>query len=148
MSKEINAKDLVDLDRKKLPAKLPEKIGGLLDYRFKLKLQKEAVEKFLKGITEDITRVEDAIFLQFKSDDIKGARGDLAQASISTQIIPIAEDWDEIYKYIKKTRGNDGFSLLQRRLGTATIKEMWADGKEIKGIGKMEKQRLSVTKIK
>lgn len=148
MSKEVNIKDLVSLDRKKLPSKLPKKIGGLLDYRFKLKMQKEALEKELRAIADDITKVEDAIFLQFKSDDIKGARGDLAQASISPRIIPTAESWPDIFAWIKKGRGTDRFAIMQKRLGSIAIKEMWDDGKQIDGVGHFEKQVLSVTKIK
>lgn len=143
------APGLIEITRKRPPARLPEKVGSLLDLRWNLKLQKEALEAALRDVNKDIGLLEDAIYLRFnKEGALEGARGKLCQASISRSIIPIAEDWQTIFQFIKKGRGLERFSLLQKRLGVTAVREFQDEGIKIPGVGSFEKKSLSLTKVK
>lgn len=139
----------IKITRAVMTKALPKSVGGLLDRRWQLKLQKEALEAELKKVDAEIKLVEDAIFLSFgKQGDLEGARGKLCQASISRPTIPIAEDWHKIYAFIRKGRGDERFSLIQKRLGVTAVKEYFDDDKPVPGVGFIEKQKLSLTKVK
>lgn len=140
---------VIDIRRAATPGKLPENLGKLLDIRWQLKLQKDAVNKALAEIEKDIALVEDAIFLRLgKEGDLGGVRGKLCQASITTVEYPVVDDWDATLGYIKKGRGTTRFSLLQKRLSVTALREYWADDRAVPGVNRAEKRRLSLTRVK
>ena len=139
---------LIDIQRKKQATRLPNKVGGLLDRRWFLKKQKEVLEAALNEVKDEIETVEAALFLKYKIQDVSGARGTHCQASISTLVVPTAEDWSKIYTHILKGKGPARFDLLQKRLAVKAVKERWDDNVTVPGVGRFEKQRLSVTALK
>lgn len=142
-------KAVVTIQRTSYAKNLPTKIGSLLDRRWQLKLQKEALEAELKKVAEEVKLHEDAIFLRLgKEGDLEGARGTLCQASISRVVVPVAEDWAAIHGWIKKGRGTDRFAILQRRLGVTAVRELQDDGVTVPGVGSFEQKKLSLTKVK
>lgn len=137
------------IDRKPAPARLPARVGTLIDHRWRLKLQKDALNAALAEVEADVKRVEDAIFLRFhRQGDLEGARGRLAQMSISRRLVPTGEDWQKTFEWIRAGRGNDRFAILHKRLAAQTVKEYWDDGRDVPGVGSFEKVSLSLSKVK
>ncbi len=139
--------DLIQIKRRKL-GRIPSKIGGLLDRYFQLDQQKKALEKETAQVKSEISGLEELIFAKFKKEDIHGTRGKFCQATANPQIVPVAEDWEAIYKYIAKGKNRERFDLLQKRLAVTAIRERWENNVKIPGVGSFEKMKLSVRKIK
>jgi hypothetical protein len=57
---------------------------------------------------------------------------------------PAVDDWDVLYAHILETKEWD---LLQRRLGTAAVKERWDQAEEVPGVGSFPVEKLSLTKL-
>jgi hypothetical protein len=87
-----------------------------------------------------------------------GAAGKLGfNAQMVEKSTPRAESWPEIYAkivadyqtHVKKKTGmqDSAFALLQKRLGEATVKELWDAGMVVPGISKFTYKDLSVTKV-
>lgn len=57
---------------------------------------------------------------------------------------PAVDDWDLLYAHILETKEWD---LLQRRLGTAAVKERWDQAEEVPGVGSFPVEKLSLTKL-
>jgi hypothetical protein len=124
---------------------IPASVGAAIDALNTLRDKRKAIEATAAAVKAQETAFEDAIFKRFKNADLQGARGKQAQASISRQEIPTIEDDTKFFAYVLKTKQ---FDLLQRRLSTDAIKQRWADGKVVPGIGKFTKIRLHLTKCK
>lgn len=139
--------DLVQIKRKKF-GRIPGKAGALLDRYYQVDQQKKLLEKALNDVKADLAVIEDAIFLKFKKEDIHGTRGNLCTATANQQIIPVAEDWETIYKYIVKGKKQERFDLLQKRLAVTAVRERWDDNIKIPGVSSFEKTKLSVRAIK
>ena len=63
---------------------------------------------------------------------------------IVTKQVPKVKDWDEFYKYVKKT---GSFDLMQKRLTDAAIKERWENGKEVPGVEHFNVVSVSINKV-
>lgn len=68
---------------------------------------------------------------------------DVANMAIQTKKYPQPADWDQIYDYIYQN--NAGY-LLQRRLSSRAINEVFENGEEVPGISFYEQDELSVTR--
>lgn len=126
------------------PIKLPKTLGACADALYntrqdRLVEQKDVAEKeaYEKAIKAHLIAV-------LPKSDAKGVSGKVARVTITSKTIPIVEDWDKLYAYIRKTKR---FDLLQRRLNEAAIDELWEDGKEVPGVGQFVAVGVSVNKV-
>lgn len=148
MAKHSNVSNMV-LTRPATPKRLPAKLGSLLDIRWELKLQKEALEAELRRVAVEISLVEDAIFLRLGEDgDLTGVRGKLCQASISERDYPLVESWEDVFNFIKKGRGTSRFGLLQKRVSITALREFEDEGVKNIPVEIKQKKVLSLTKLK
>ena len=73
-----------------------------------------------------------------------GVAGKVARVAVTTQKVPVVEDWDAFYKHVKKT---GHFELLNRAVNAAAVQERWDAGKAVPGVGSFNVAKVSVTKI-
>ena len=125
--------------------KVPENIGAAVDLLDTLRDERLRIGAELAHVKEKEDFVEAAIFNKFGKQDLEGARGKQAQASISRRESPRIEDDQRFFAYVKRTGQID---LLQRRLSSEAVKERWKAGKEVPGVGKFTKIELSLTKLR
>lgn len=76
--------------------------------------------------------------------DAMGVCGKTRRATIETKTKATPENWADIHTYIKKF---NAFDLLKRELIQTAVRERWDDGKEIKGVGKIQVVDISLTKL-
>ena len=127
---------------------LPKKPGALVDAMHKQRVVISALNKQVEEAKKELTRMEDYAFLLFKEDELEGARGKLAQATITHSTVPTVEDpadWEKVFKYITKKKD---FAILQKRLAVTHIRDLWDDKIQVPGIVPFKKTSLSVTKVK
>jgi hypothetical protein len=89
--------------------------------------------------------------------EASGVSGKIARVKLVIKDIPIATDWKLLYKsmvdqYIMHSRKKDGledsaFAPINRSLTATSIKEVWADGGDVPGVGVMHRADLSLSKI-
>lgn len=118
--------------------------GGAIDHLYKLRAKRKAVEARVAEMKSIEDELEEHIFGLLNPLRLEAARGKSAQASISTRIIPQAEDWDAVYAYVRK---QNRFDLLHKRLTEGVVKEMWEAGEEVPGVGRVSKRVLHLTKV-
>ena len=71
------------------------------------------------------------------------ATGAVATCGIMTSVVPVIEDWDTIYAWIRE---NDRFDLLQKRISVTAWREMALDGTVVPGTAVDEARDISLTK--
>lgn len=91
-----------------------------------------------------VKTLENAFVDKLAVGEASGVQGMAARVQVTESVVPVPEDWDKIYKYIKK---NDAFELLGRSLKRDAIMERWDQRKQIPGVGKFHAKRVSCTKL-
>ena len=89
--------------------------------------------------------------------DASGVAGKLARVSVVIKDIPKVISWPDVYsaivdEYLLHLKKKDGqqdsaFALVNRAISAGTVKDMWKDGKAVKGIEVFHKADLSVNKV-
>lgn len=89
--------------------------------------------------------------------DASGVAGKLARVAVVIKDIPKVSSWPEVYSsivddYLRHLKKKDGqqdsaFALVNRAISAGTVKDLWKDGKTVKGVEVFHKADLSVNKV-
>lgn len=123
---------------------IPKTLGACADTLYATREQRLTEQKDVAALGDYEKAIKEHLIAVLPKSDARGVSGKVAKATIVTKTIPIVEDWDAFYKYVKKT---GQFELLQRRLNDAAVQERWEAGKKIPGVGVFNAVSVSVTKV-
>lgn len=129
---------------KKLKFKIPKTLGACADLLYTTRKDRLELQKQVDDLKKQEGELKEHIIQNLPKSSATGVSGKVANAKVTKTDKPTVEDWDKIYKYIKK---NNAFELMQRRLNTKSVEERWEDGKKIPGVGKMTVVDVSSTKV-
>jgi len=139
---------------KKAPAakgssKLPKSMAECADMLYTIRQDRYAQNKVVEELKAKEALLVEHLIQNLPKSAATGIAGKVARATVASKTIPQAQDWDKIQAYILANgKKNPGvFSLLQRRLGEATVKEMWDAGKSIPGVEPFEVKTISLNKL-
>ena len=121
----------------------PATLGACADELYKLDGEKRALAAQVKAIEVKERAVEEKLIAELSKSDQTGAIGKVAKAVIRTNVVPTVEDWIALYGYIGKKKR---FDLMQKRLSTTAIQEMWDAGEKVPGVGTFMVVKVGVTK--
>jgi hypothetical protein len=123
--------------------------GQILAKITKLREQKDVHSKKVSELGAEIDKLSNELIEQMDELGTDQLRNANFTASITEQELPQAEDWERIYKWIKRNPV-EGFALLQRRLNTAPWRDLLhaRGNRPIPGIGIYKKRALSVKKTR
>lgn len=124
--------------------KFPKAMGACADKLYELKNKRLSIQKLVEELQAEETALKNHIIDNLPKSEASGVTGKLARVTVVTKEIPQTQDWDALYRHIKKT---GGFELLQRRLAVAAVKERWEEGKEVPGIGHFTVVDVSINKV-
>lgn len=128
--------------KKSSAIKVPKELGAAIDLLFKIREGRRRMQQEVDVVKAQENEIENIIFERFGKSDLEGARGKLAQCSIKRSEVANIDDWESFEKYVKKTGELD---LFQRRISLEAIRERWAEGKTVPGVGKFTRISLSLT---
>lgn len=124
---------------------VPEALGKLADHAFAVNERKRALAAQADLADAELKAILHYMESRLKKDALSGFQGKRGRLMLQPKTAPRVEDWDALYKHIKRT---GSFDLLQRRLGEKAVAERWDDGREVPGVGRWDYMRLSVTAAK
>lgn len=124
---------------------VPAKVGEAVDLLDRLRDARKAAEAATAAMKAEEALLETEIFRKFKKAELEGARGRRAQCSISRSEVPVFEDQIAFNRYVLRTKSLD---LFQNRLSVEAVRERWAAGKAVPGVGKFTKVRLHLSKVR
>jgi len=125
-------------------AAYPKTIGGCVDQLYKMREQRLVIQKKVDEMKSAESALHDHIINSFKKDEIEGARGKAASASISHTTVAQVDDWEKFYKYIA---AEGAFDLLQRRVNDGAYRARLEDEIVVPGVTAFSFPKLSVTKV-
>lgn len=122
-------------------AKLTTNIGDMIDQLVALRDRKRELEAQVEEIEGQYKGVEEQLMEKLTEQGINGSNGTKASCSITKTTVANVTDWDEVFKYVKKT---GYFHLFQRRLTDAAYRELLEAGKKVPGVQPFVKRRLNL----
>ena len=128
---------------KKTTFKFPKTMGACADRLYEVRQERLAQQKIVDQLQAEESALREHIINSLPKTDT-GASGQVARVSVVTKRVPQVADWDEFYKFIKKT---GQFDLMQRRPSDAAIKERWENGKEVPGVDHHQVVTISLNKL-
>lgn len=134
----------VDLERPEPKSAFPKTLGECIDSLYLARAKRLALDKEVEEMKKVETALREHIKHNFAEEDLDGARGKIATATLTTLYQPTATDWAVVFEYIRKNRA---FDLLQKRLSATACRARWDNNKNIPGVEKIPVTDLSVTKI-
>lgn len=118
--------------------------GSMIDEMYDLRENKKTLEAEIKEIKESMTLLEARLIEKLDSEDTTTSSGKAASVSISTQDVPMVEDWDAFHQYLID---NDALYLLQRRIASRAYKEVSNSGEIVPGVVTFSKRTISLRKL-
>jgi hypothetical protein len=119
----------------------PQSLGAMIDLMADLRAQRRDLSKQVDELTAQMASLETRLIAKLDEEDLNSSRGKTAYATISEDIVPQIENWDDVYAYIKE---NDAFYLLQRRMTVTAYRELVESGDSLPGANPLKKRSISI----
>lgn len=123
--------------------KWPKTLGACVDRLYTMRQQRLVKQAEAEKMKSYEVALQDHVLNNFKKDEVEGAKGKLASASISRTTVANVTDWEAFYKYIKK---NEAWDMLQRRVNDAAYRARLDDKVAVPGVEAFGIIKLSITK--
>ncbi len=120
----------------------PKKISELLARMFEIRAERKAISERDSELVEEWGALEQAVMTRLDEEGSLSVSSPLGSATITEQVVPMAEDWDAIEEYIYENRA---LHVLQRRVATGAFRELQQAGQPIPGTRPLTKRSISLT---
>ena len=124
--------------------KLPKTLAACADRLWAIKSAKAAAQSVVDNLDTERKAIEDHLIRTLPKDDATGILGKAAKVKLLVNDVPQVEDWDKVHAYVARYKA---WHLLQRRVSSAAVAELWDDGKKIPGIVPFTVVSISLTKV-
>lgn len=126
------------------PITLSPTLGGMIDQLYMLVEEKRVLDSALAELDEKRRFVEAAIMEKMGEQNLERSGGTLANASITTSIVPQVTDWDAFYAFIARRKY---WHLLEKRPSSTGCRELFETKGKIPGVVPFNKVKLSLRKV-
>ena len=125
---------------KKEAYKWPKTPGACADYGYKLRQRRSELNAQAAKLEKEEKALKKHMFSLLGRSKQTGIKGRVGQFNMVPKDIPTVEDFSKVLKFAAKTiKGDMPYSgLLQHRLNNTMVSNMWADGKDVPGVGSIE----------
>lgn len=137
--------------------KTPKSLGAAADRCYALREERLGFTRQADGIKAEEGFLREYLIENLPKGDATGIVGKDVRATIKTDVVPQAEDWSKVYAHIvaeynRHLKAKDGqqdaaFAILNKALNAAAVKDVWAAGKGIPGVGKFNTKSVSFNKV-
>lgn len=129
----------------KQPAfKIPKTLALCADLLYQTREKRLALQKDVDELASQESQLRDHIINNLPKSDATGVAGKIARATIVMKTVVEVEDWDALYKHVKKT---GEFELLQKRVASKAVEERWDNKKKVPGLKPMQVPSVSLNKV-
>ena len=124
--------------------KLPKTLALCADRLYTLKADKAAAQRVLDEIETEAVAIRAHLIDNLPKSEATGITGKTCRATLVTKLVPQVEDWDALHEYIRKGKR---WELLQKRVSTTSIVELWENGKTVPGVVPFQTVSISLNKV-
>jgi len=120
-------------------------IGQLIDAMYRVREMRKAKQKEVDELKAKQNQVEAMLMEALTKQGTRKGEGKLASASISTNIQPVATDWDKVKKWVLRHKE---LELFQKRLSAPRYRELLEERlRGIPGLDSYEQRTINLHKL-
>lgn len=99
------------------------------------------LNKEIEALEKKKAFLEKELEEEAEKQGLKSGSGAASSFKIEAETVPQGSNWDETYEFIHE---NKYYHLLQKRFAVTAIRELWELGKDIPGVNKFTKNKVTV----
>jgi hypothetical protein len=122
---------------------LPKTLGAAADKLYDMRAARLKAQAAVDKLHDKEKELQEHIKIQLTQAHAEGVEGKKARVGITLGVVADVQDWDEYYKWVKKT---GDFSLFMRKLNDGSCRERWENKEVIPGVQPQTILKVSVTK--
>lgn len=126
--------------------KIPASLAVCADLLYKTREERYKLQKQATALEEQEGLLREHIIATLPKSKSTGISGKVATAKIELKTIVTVDNWDKLYAYIFKHKKEGAFALLQKRVSSTAVEEIWAAKKAVPGCKAMQVKVVSLTK--
>jgi hypothetical protein len=127
----------------------PKNLAKCADEYYRLRNERLELDRQSEAIAKKESACREFLIENLPKSQASGIAGQTVRVSVENKRVVQVVDWDLVWGYIvkniKKTPGVTG--MLQKRINTGMVEEIWAAGKEVPGTAPMDVPVLRVNKL-
>lgn len=129
--------------------KVPPTLAACADALFSTRESRLALQKQVDALAAQEAQLRDHLINTLPKSSATGIQGKLVRVSIVNKEVVSVTDWELLHAYITKTqKKNPGvWSLMNKAVGVAGVKEMWDRGVQVPGVTKLDVPTVSMNKV-
>ncbi len=135
------------------PIKLPKSDALKADLLYTTRQTRLALQKQVDALSKTESALQEYFLHNLDKKDATGIAGKVGRVAIKMKDFVSVEDWDRVYKYIvddyvgRKRNKSEAFLILQKAIGSATVKDRWEHGAKIPGLKPGQVPTVSCVKV-
>ena len=119
-------------------------LGAQIDKMWDIREKKRTLEASIKDLDGQLATIEAELMEDMEANGVDKMTGKHAGVSITSNTVAHVTDWDEMWKFILKTKNTQ---LLQRRVSDPAYRELLEMGKKVPGAEAFTKKRLNLRSL-
>lgn len=127
--------------------KVPKTLAAAADRLWTVREERYAADKEAAALKAEESFLKEHLINNLPKSDALGIAGKLCRVTVRTKTTYQAKDWDKVWAYCVKNAKKGGFAILQKRLSTEAVGEVFAKGAKIDGIEPYNYSDLSINKV-
>jgi hypothetical protein len=116
-------------------------INDIINARLYTRHKLADLSKQEKALKAEQSELDWQLMTKLDDQGLSRTANDTATISISEEVVPEVQDWDELYQYITST---GDFSLVQRRMSSTAYRELRGQGDNVPGVADRTIRKLNV----
>jgi hypothetical protein len=132
-----------------LPPKFkpPKTLAAAADRLWTVREQRYKADKEAAALKTEESFLKDFLINSLPKSNALGISGKLCRVTVKPKTTYQAKDWDKVWAYCVKNARKGGFAILQKRLSTDAVGEIFEKGGKIDGIEPFKYVDLSINKV-
>lgn len=118
-------------------------LGSKIDALYALREMRLELDRKVKVLKEQEMVARGAVLEALQASGLQKASGHNATCGITLSMIPVVNDWKEVFEFIK---AHDRFDLVQKRISVLAWRATYEEGELIPGTDAVEDIDISLTK--
>lgn len=129
--------------------KLPKSLAACADLLYETQQRRYALQREADKLSDNEAALREHLIKNLPKSEATGVAGKSARVTIVTKQVVSVTDFNAYFEYVTKAyKKNPGaIALIQKRVGDAAVKELWAAHKNVPGVAPLNVPTVSVTKV-
>jgi hypothetical protein len=125
-------------------SEMPKSLGKCADLLAEVRDIRLAMDKEVAAVKKRETEIREHIIRELANSEDTGVSGLRYRAQIVKKTVPTVENWGVFTSWVRE---NNRFDLIQKRIASKGIEDLWEEREKVPGISRFHNTNLSLKKV-